>query len=378
MRSTYPISQIDQLIEDLSADEFQFSNITIDSLSKFLHTAGNENSLMKLALSFSDKAEGVLAFRRIQEAYSVILTAHNAATGISFVHDNKHFPKTPDYTQLVNYLAGKAILISRLNKEGILGEFFIQGIPEHFDRNKIKHLKLHPKQTYLMVSNNYLKMEPGSENFKIGGRSITELQYASLKKGNTMIIHNPWFFVSKQGQAGKVEKINLYGKYSFAIDLLKKGYKNIDCIKPSIEPEFLPKNITHFVEHVSKMIGEKAFEEKLMLGMENAYASKKEDWNNLFNHLLYAANTAYIKDPKDTKAYIYPFQQHGYAITTSLTEKTIHLHPQGLPHNSPVSIEITDPIKVLDSLLKSQQISETVYDLSIEQLNNKQNQGLKI
>lgn len=378
MRSTYPIAQIDQLIEDLSADEFQFSNITIDTLSKFLHTATNENSLIKLELGFSNKAEGVLAFRRTIEGYSVILTAHYASTGISFIHDNKHFPRTPDYTQLVNYLAGNAILLKRLNKEGNMGEFFIQGIPEHFDRNKIKHLKLHPKQTYLMVSNNYLKMQTGSENFKIGGRAITELQYASLKKGNTMIVHNPWFYVSKQDEAGKVEKINLYGKYSFQIDLFKKAYKSIECIKPAIEPEFLPKNITHFVDHVSKMIGQKGFEEKLLLGMENAYTSKKEDWNHIFNHLLYSANTAYIKDVKDSKVFIYPFQQNGYGITTSLTEKTIHLHPQGLSHNSPVSIEITDPVKILDTLLKSQQISETVYDLSLEQLSNKQNQGLKM
>jgi len=378
MRSTYPLSKTDQIIEDLAADQFQFSNLTIDSLSKYLKSPIQGESLIKLNLLFSNKAEGILAFQKNNDVVTVILTAFNAESGINFKYDPKHFPNTPDFTQLVNYLNGKAILLNRTNKEGVLGEYFIQAIPEHYDRQKIKHLKLHPQQTYLMVSNNYLKMQPGSENFKVGGRSISELEYADLKKGNTVTVHNPWFFVAKQNQTNKVEKINLYGQYAYDIDLFKKSYKRIEGIKPAIEPEFLARNISQFVEHIGKMIGEKDFENKLMLGMENAYTAKKGDWNYLFNHLLFAANTSYVKNANNPKEYIYPFQQRGYEITTSLTEKSIHLHPQGLSHDSLVAIEITDPVKILDSLLKSQQVSETVYDLSIEQLSNNKNEGLKL
>jgi len=378
MRSTYPLSKTDQIIEDLAADQFQFSNLTIDSLSKYLKSPIQGESLIKLNLLFSNKAQGILAFQKNNDVVSVILTAFNAESGINFKYDPKHFPYTPDFTQLVNYLNGKAILLNRTNKDGILGEYFIQAIPEHYDKQKIKHLKLHPQQTYLMVSNNYLKMQPGSENFKVGGRSISELEYADLKKGNTVTVHNPWFFVAKQNQPNKVEKINLYGQYAYDIDLFKKSYKRIEGIKPAIEPEFLARNISQFVEHIGKMIGEKDFENKLMLGMENAHTAKKGDWNYLFNHLLFAANTSYVKNGNNQKEYIYPFQQRGYEITTSLTEKSIHLHPQGLSHDSSVSIEITDPVKILDSLLKSQQVSETVYDLSIEQLSNNKNEGLKL
>ncbi len=378
MRSTYPISKTDQIIEDLAADQYQFSNLTIDSLSRYLKSPINGESLIKLNLLFSNKSEGVLAFQKNNEEISIIMNAHNAETGISFKHDPKHFPNTPDFTQLTNYLIGKAVLLNRTNKEGVLGEYFIQAIPDQYDRKKIKHLKLHPQQTYLMVSNNYLKMQPGSENFKIGGRSISELQYADLKRGNSVIVHNPWFFVAKQNQNDKVEKINLYGQYAYDIDLFKRSYKRIEGIKPAIEPEFLARNITQFVDHISKMIGEKDFEDKLLLGMENAYTAKKGDWNYLFNHILFAANSSYVKNANHPKEYIYPFQQRGYEITTSLTEKSIHLHPQGLSHDSLVTIEITDPVKVLDSLLKSQQLSETVYDLSIEHLSNNKNEGLKL
>ena len=378
MRSIYPISKTDQIIEDLAADQYQFSNLTIDTLSKQLRGTKETDSLIKLSLLFSNKAEGVLALRKTKESINVILTAHNAETGITFTHDPKHFPHTPDFSQLVNYLSERAILLQRTNKEGVIGDYFIQAIPEHYDRQKIKHLKLHPQQTYLMISNNYLNVQPGSDKFRIGGRSISESEFADLKKGNTVTMHNPWFYVPKQNHPGKIEKINLYGQYVYQIDLLKKSYKKIEGIKPAIEPEFLARNITQFVEHIGKMIGEKEFENKLLLGMENAYAAKKGDWNYLLNHLLFSANSSYVKNGNNPKEFIYPYQQRGYSITTSLTDKTIHLHPQGLSHDSMVAIELTDPVKILDSLLKSQQISETVYDLSIEQLSNNKSQGIKI
>ena len=144
MRSTYPLSKTDQIIEDLAADQFQFSNLTIDSLSKYLKSPIQGESLIKLNLLFSNKAQGILAFQKNNDVVSVILTAFNAESGINFKYDPKHFPYTPDFTQLVNYLNGKAILLNRTNKDGILGEYFIQAIPEHYDKQKIKHLKLHP------------------------------------------------------------------------------------------------------------------------------------------------------------------------------------------------------------------------------------------
>lgn len=378
MRSNYPIFDTKKLIADLIWDRFPLNEDTHKKLSTFLSSpASDKPEQFRLGLSINKNTVGSLVLTKDNASVHTHLAGHNSSKAISYVHDSKHFPSTPNYAQLSNYLNGAAILMSRLNKDGVEGEYFIQAIPDKFDRSQIRHLQLHPKQTYLMVSNKYLKMAPHTDHFKIGGKQITDKEYTSIKEGNTIEMINPWFFVPKKNQPGQLEKIQIYGIFSFAIDLFKKSYKLIEKIKPVVVPGNLTESIIDFTATLKELIGNKQFEQKITEAMQQSANANPKEWNSLFAHVLYHANTRYIKDDSKSNHFHYPYQ-YGYELDVDLVNKSITMFPSGTNTESEAAIKLTDPIAIANALQESQQISETLYQQVVEGITESQTKGQKI
>lgn len=378
MRSHYPTSDAKKVLSDLIGDSFPLNEESHKKLTSFLsNPASDKPEQFRLGLTLSKTAVGSIIFTKDDKSFHVHIAGHNSSRAISYVHDAKHFPSTPNFHQLANYLNGAAILMPRLGKNGVEGQYFIQPIPEKFDRTQIRHLQLHPKQTYLMVSNNYLKMAPNSDNFKIGGKSINEKQYQLIKDGNAVEMINPWFFVPKKDKPGQLEKIQIYGIFSFAIDLFKKSYKQIEKVQPSIVPGQLSKSVIDFTTTLKELIGTKQFEQKVTDAMQQSATSSAKDWNNLFAHILYHANTRYIKDESKSNHFHYPYQ-YGYEFDVDLVNKTMIMFPSGTRVDNEAAIKLTDPVSIVTALQESQQISETLCQQVIEEISENQSKGQKI
>lgn len=377
MRSNYPRFSEKSIIEDLKDDKFPISSNSDNAISKFISSASATPALLSLDLKLDKPLSGKLSFVKKDEGIQIHVSASHSVKKIVYSHDALHFPETPNFDQLINYLNGGAILMERKSKEGEIGEYFIQAIPESFDKGKIKHLKLHPKQTYLMVSNSYLNMKPNSDSFKVGGRAINQYEFAQLKNGYSVALQNPWFFVPKQDDPKKLEKIKIFGTFSYSIDLFKKSYKKIDKVKPHISTEELANSIQLFVAGIKNIIGTNDYERKIIAAMETAASSKPGDWNYLFNHMIYGANVSYLKSETDQSVYTYPYQ-YGYELNTEIKSQTVILYPAGKSIESPIAIELTDPVSIVETLLKSQQINESISEIVIEELTNNNNSALKI
>jgi len=371
MQHNYPIFDAKKLLTDLIEDRYPLTEKQHQDLTTFLTSSASEKpEQFRLGLTLGNKTVGSIAISRDNNLFKIHIAGHNAAKSISYVFDPKHFPNTPNYTQLANYLNGSAILVKRLGKDGIEGEYFIQPIPEKFDRSQIKHLQLHPKQSYLIVSNKYLKMAPQSENFKIGGRTINQKEYQAIRDGNTVEMINPWFFVPNKTKPGQLEKIQIYGIFSFGIDLFKKNYKLVEKVAPVIVPGNLTQSVTDFTTTVKELIGTKKFESKITEAMQNSAVSTTKDWYNLFSHILYYANTRYVKDENKNNHYNYPYQ-YGYELDVDLVNKSINMFPSGSGIENEAALKITDPIAVLQALQQSQQISETLCQQAVEEISEK-------
>lgn len=378
MRYTYPIFDGKTLLEDLIRDRYPLSEESYKTLTAFLSSpASDKPEQFRLGLSFGKNSVGSLVLSKKDTSIHVNIAGHNSSKSISYVYDAKHFPRTPSYTQLSQYLNGAAILISRLGKDGVEGEYFIQPIPEKFDRSQIRHLQLHPKQTYLMVSNKYLKMAPESDNFKIGGRPINQKEFQAIKEGNSVEMINPWFFVPNANHPGQLEKIQIYGIFSFSIDLFKKSYKQIDKVPPPIVPGNLAQSVIDFTTTVKELIGSKQFEPKITEAMKKSAYSTAKDWYNLFAHTLYYANTRYVKDETKNNHYNYPYQ-YGYEMDVDMVNKTVTMFPSGTNIDNEAALKITDPISILNALLQSQQISETLCQQVTETITEGKTKGQKI
>jgi hypothetical protein len=378
MRHSYPVFDAKTLLTDLIEDRYPLTEKQHKDLTTFLtSSASDKPEQFRLGLTLPNKTVGSVAISRAENLFKVQIAGHNPAKSISYVYDAKHFPRTPNYPQLANYLNGAAILVNRLGKDGVEGEYFIQPIPEKFDRSQIKHLQLHPKQTYLMVSNKYMKMAPQSDSFKIGGRTINQKEYQSIREGNTVEMINPWFFVPNKTQPGQLEKIQIYGIFSFAVDLFKKNYKLIEKVAPAIVPGNLTQSIVDFTSTVKELIGTKQFESKITEAMQNSAVSTAKDWYNLFSHILYYANTRYVKDENKNNHYTYPYQ-YGYELDVDLVNKSITMFPSGSSIESEAALKITDPVAVLNALQQSQQISETLCQQVTEVITESETKGQKI
>lgn len=213
-------------------------------------------------------------------------------------------------------------------------------------------------------------MAPQSENFKIGGRTINQKEYQAIRDGNTVEMINPWFFVPNKTKPGQLEKIQIYGIFSFRIDLFKKNYKLVEKVAPVIVPGNLTQSVTDFTTTVKELIGTKKFESKITEAMQNSAVSTTKDWYNLFSHILYYANTRYVKDENKNNHYTYPYQ-YGYELDVDLVNKSITMFPSGTGIENEAALKITDPIAVLHALQQSQQISETLCKQAVEEISEK-------
>jgi hypothetical protein len=364
MLTTYEQNEPNSLIllSDLKESKY-LPDTEIEKVESFLKS--DLKSYQYIATKKDNKT--ILSFTKQVDSKTIDIHVQglNNISKIAYEHDPKHFKTHLSFEQLNNYLEGKAILVTRKLKF-IDRNVFIQAIPKNYNRTSIKHLKLHPKQEYLIVSNDYLNIQANSIKCKIGGEVITDKEFNLIKNGFSIEKENPTF-IHKGFLNEEVYKIQKFGTYDFSINLFNKKYKHLAARKPVIENEEIIEKIGEFIAIVKdtfRLDNQDTQRENLIDLFKNG--------KNVFiaESLNYYMNSTYIKteNQNNTLKYLYPFE-NGFTISISKTTESIEIMPSKVLDNA-FNVNLIDSISLLYNLKKTKIIDSETYSLIKKTIEN--------
>lgn len=289
---------------------------------------------------------------KLDNTFSINIQGVNNKTQINFKHDTTRFKTHFNIDQLNNYLKGKAILVNR-NLKGISTNVFIQAIPKNFNRTSIKHLKLHPKQEYLIVSNEYLNVRANSDKCKVGGDQLSLKEYTEIRNGYSIRKQNPVFI--QKGFSNVAYKIQKYGDFEFFINLFQKKYKQLSAIRRVLDINDVTIGLNEFINHIKNLY------ENENTG-NNIIKLFKEQRNEypIADAICYYINTCYVKPEKaeNITNYIYPFES-GFNLIK--TKDEIIISPSNEDYSKLFEINILNKNEIIETLNRCKLISNELF-----------------